>query len=65
MQVYKARLRCEGKLVAVKVQRPGVQAAIALDVLILRYLAGVIRKVRKFNTDLPVRSYSWVLSMVF
>lgn len=65
MQVYKARLRCEGKLVAVKVQRPGVQAAIALDVLILRYLAGVIRKVRKFNTDLPVGSYSWVLSMVF
>lgn len=54
MQVYKARLRRGGELVAVKVQRPGVQSAIALDILILRYMAGVIGKARKFNTDLPV-----------
>ncbi|KAK4740897.1 hypothetical protein SAY87_024485 [Trapa incisa] len=62
-QVYKARLHRGGKLVAVKVQRPGVQAAIALDILILRYLAGVIRKVRKFNTDLPAVVDEWASSL--
>ncbi|XP_056164214.1 uncharacterized aarF domain-containing protein kinase At1g71810, chloroplastic isoform X2 [Syzygium oleosum] len=56
-QVYQARLRYSGKVVAVKVQRPGVQAAIALDILILRYLAGLIRKVRQLNTDLPEMDY--------
>uniref|UniRef100_A0A0A0K3R9 ABC1 atypical kinase-like domain-containing protein n=1 Tax=Cucumis sativus TaxID=3659 RepID=A0A0A0K3R9_CUCSA len=53
-QVYQARLRRNGQVVAVKVQRPGVQAAIALDILILRYLAAVFRKVGKLNTDLQV-----------
>ncbi|KAF3786850.1 putative aarF domain-containing protein kinase [Nymphaea thermarum] len=56
-QVYQGRLRFNGKLVAVKVQRPGVQAAIALDIYILRYLAGLIQKVAKLNTDLPEMDY--------
>ncbi|KAE8811887.1 putative aarF domain-containing protein kinase [Hordeum vulgare] len=51
-QVYQARLRSNGKLVAVKVQRPGVQAVISLDIYILRFLAGVARKAGKLNTDL-------------
>ncbi|GFS46720.1 protein kinase superfamily protein [Actinidia rufa] len=51
-QVYQARLRRSGQVVAVKVQRPGVQAAISLDILILRFLAGLIRRAGKFNTDL-------------
>ncbi|KAL5213818.1 hypothetical protein ABZP36_002970 [Zizania latifolia] len=51
-QVYQARLRSNGKIVAVKVQRPGVQAAISLDIYILRFLAGVARKAGKLNTDL-------------
>ncbi|KAG8491057.1 hypothetical protein CXB51_014212 [Gossypium anomalum] len=51
-QVYQARLRRSGQVVAVKVQRPGVQAAISLDILILRFLAGVVKKAGKFNTDL-------------
>lgn len=55
-KVYQARLRSSGQVVAVKVQRPGVQAAIALDILILRYLAGLIRKAGKFNTDLQVKT---------
>jgi len=50
--VYQARLPSSGKVVAVKVQRPGVQAAISLDIYILRFLAGVARKARKLNTDL-------------
>ena len=53
-QVYQARLRRSGQVVAVKVQRPGVQAAISLDILILRFLAGVVKKAGKFNTDLQV-----------
>lgn len=53
-QVYQARLRRNGKVVAVKVQRPGVRAAIALDTLILRYLAGLIKKAGRFNSDLQV-----------
>ncbi|OWM84632.1 hypothetical protein CDL15_Pgr027419 [Punica granatum] len=56
-QVYQARLCRRGEVVAVKVQRPGVQAAIALDILILRYLAGAIRRARKLNTDLPEMDY--------
>lgn len=53
-QVYQARLRRSGEVVAVKVQRPGVRAAIALDTLILRYLAGLIKKAGRFNSDLQV-----------
>ncbi|KAJ9567527.1 hypothetical protein OSB04_003493 [Centaurea solstitialis] len=56
-QVYQARLRDSGRLVAVKVQRPGVQAAISLDILILHYLAGLIRRAGKFNTDLQEMDY--------
>ncbi|KAK3002448.1 hypothetical protein RJ639_020557 [Escallonia herrerae] len=58
-QVYQARLRSGGQLVAVKVQRPGVQAAISLDILILRYLAGLIRRAGKFNTDLQAVVDEW------
>lgn len=54
-KVYQARLRQNGDLVAVKVQRPGVQAAIALDIFILRLLAGLLKRARKLNTDLQVR----------
>lgn len=35
-QVYKGRLRSNGAVVAVKVQRPGVRESIALDIHILR-----------------------------
>ncbi|KAH9618054.1 hypothetical protein KSS87_019065 [Heliosperma pusillum] len=51
-QVYQARLRTNGQVVAVKVQRPGVKAAISLDIYILRFIAGIIRRARKLNTDL-------------
>ncbi|KAH6778226.1 Protein kinase superfamily protein [Perilla frutescens var. hirtella] len=56
-QVYQARLRSSGKVVALKVQRPGVRAAISLDILILRFLAGVIRRAGKLNTDLQEMDY--------
>lgn len=48
-QVYRARLR-DGPEVAVKLQRPGLAAAVALDATILRAMARVAR------TLLPLRS---------
>uniref|UniRef100_A0A7C8YWW8 Protein kinase domain-containing protein n=1 Tax=Opuntia streptacantha TaxID=393608 RepID=A0A7C8YWW8_OPUST len=62
-QVYKARLRQNGRMVAVKVQRPGVKAAIALDILILRFIAGIIRRAGKFNTDLQAVVDEWASSL--
>ncbi|GLT52194.1 hypothetical protein SLA2020_255470 [Shorea laevis] len=53
-QVYQARLRRSRQVVAVKVQRPRVKAAISLDILILCFLAGLIKRAGKFNTDLQV-----------
>ncbi|GAB2290499.1 hypothetical protein Dimus_024776 [Dionaea muscipula] len=53
-QVYQAIFRPSGQMVAVKVQRPGVLAAISLDSLILRSVAGLVRRARKLNTDLQV-----------
>lgn len=40
LQVYRGILRRGGETVAVKVQRPGVRESIALDIYILRWLAG-------------------------
>ncbi|XP_070056139.1 uncharacterized aarF domain-containing protein kinase At1g71810, chloroplastic isoform X3 [Nicotiana tomentosiformis] len=62
-QVYQARLRSSGQVVAVKVQRPGVQSSISLDILILRYLAGLIRRAGKLNTDLQAVVDEWASSL--
>ncbi|XP_021737679.1 uncharacterized aarF domain-containing protein kinase At1g71810, chloroplastic-like [Chenopodium quinoa] len=62
-QVYQARLRASGQLIAVKVQRPGVKAAIALDIFILRFVAGIIRRAGKFNTDLQAVVDEWASSL--
>ncbi|XP_075082493.1 putative aarF domain-containing protein kinase At1g71810, chloroplastic isoform X3 [Nicotiana tabacum] len=62
-QVYQARLRSSGQIVAVKVQRPGVQSSISLDILILRYLAGLIRRAGKLNTDLQAVVDEWASSL--
>ncbi|CAL5070321.1 unnamed protein product [Urochloa decumbens] len=62
-QVYQAKLRSNGKVVAVKVQRPGVQAAISLDIYILRFLASLARKAAKLNTDLPAVLDEWASSL--
>ncbi|KAJ0975192.1 hypothetical protein J5N97_017157 [Dioscorea zingiberensis] len=62
-QVYQARLRSNGQVVAVKVQRPGVQAAISLDIFILRFLAGLVRRAGKLNTDLQAVLDEWASSL--
>ncbi|KAK3427402.1 hypothetical protein EUGRSUZ_F03639 [Eucalyptus grandis] len=43
-QVYKARLRYSNQLVAVKVQRPGIEEAIGLDFYLIRGLGILINK---------------------
>ncbi|KAL2336967.1 hypothetical protein Fmac_011413 [Flemingia macrophylla] len=43
-QVYKAQLKYSGKLVAVKVQRPGIEEAIGLDFYLIRGLGFFINK---------------------
>ena len=51
-QVYRARLASDGTDVAVKVQRPGVEPTIALDVFVLRQLIGAAQKAAGFSRDL-------------
>ncbi|KAJ3676497.1 hypothetical protein LUZ60_003909 [Juncus effusus] len=43
-QVYKARLKSSGEVVAVKVQRPGIEDAIGLDFYLLRGIGGLVNK---------------------
>ncbi|CAL0324612.1 unnamed protein product [Lupinus luteus] len=51
-QVYKAQLKYSGKLVAVKVQRPGIEEAIGLDFYLVRGLGSLINKyVDTITTD--------------
>ena len=51
-QVYKGRLRETGEQVAVKVQRPGVLANVALDLYMMRSIAPVWKRFQDVNTDL-------------
>lgn len=43
-QVYKARLKYSGQIVAVKVQRPGIEEAIGLDFYLIRGVGQLINK---------------------
>ncbi len=62
LQVYRATL-LDGTDVAVKVQRPGVVTMIAMDVYILRYIAAVMKRLFKLNTDLPTLVDEWATSL--
>ncbi|KAG0571272.1 hypothetical protein KC19_6G224500, partial [Ceratodon purpureus] len=55
-QVYQARLIPSGKLVAVKVQRPGVRVPVEFDLFILRKLTDFAKTLLKLNTDLTGKS---------
>ena len=62
-QVYRARLKTTQQEVAVKVQRPDVVEQIALDVYLLRKLAGFVRKWKKVNSNLPLLIDEWATSL--
>lgn len=51
-QVYKARIRATGQLVAVKVQRPNIFRTAEADLAILRTGAGYLQKSRRLRSDL-------------
>ncbi len=56
-QVYKARLRSNGDLVAIKIQRPSCEAIIALDLYVLRWWSGVANVLTTLlNRDINVQS---------
>lgn len=63
MQVYKAKIRRTGRLVAVKVQRPHVRESVALDIFIMRWIVGKIGIARKLNSDLPSLLDEWAGSL--
>ena len=62
-QVYKARLADSNRDVAVKVQRPDVVERLALDVYLLRKLAGFVKQWRKVNSNLPLLIDEWATSL--
>ena len=47
-QVYKGTLRSTGEQVAIKVQRPGIGEAIAVDMVLLRRLMGLVDTTQNF-----------------
>jgi len=56
-QVYKARLRSNGRLVAIKIQRPRCEEVIALDLYVLRWWSGVANALTKLlDRDINVQS---------
>ena len=56
-QVYKARLRSNGDLVALKIQRPNCEEIIALDLYVLRWWSGVANVLTNlFQRDINVQS---------
>ncbi|XP_010532046.1 PREDICTED: uncharacterized aarF domain-containing protein kinase At1g79600, chloroplastic-like [Tarenaya hassleriana] len=50
-QVYKAQLKYSGQVVAVKVQRPGIEEAIGLDFYLIRGVGTLINKYVDFITS--------------
>jgi aarF domain-containing kinase len=62
-QVYKATLVNTGAAVAIKVQRPGLLPAIALDIFILRNCAKVLRQAKSTNSDLAALIDEWAASI--
>lgn len=46
-QVYKARLRVNGNLVAIKVQRPNCESTISLDLYVLRFYSSILTSILK------------------
>ena len=50
-QVYKGKLKSNGDIVAVKVQRPAVLETVSVDLYILRRVGVALRSVPQINTD--------------
>ena len=56
-QVYKARLRSNGDEVAIKIQRPNCEEAIAVDLYVMRFYSQLLQKVLNYlNRDINLVS---------
>ena len=56
-QVYKGRLRSNGARVAIKIQRPNCEEAIAIDLFVLRWYAQLLQRLLKlFRRDINLVS---------
>lgn len=51
-QVYKAKIKATGEIVAIKVQRPGILETVSLDLCLLRRMAELIQSTKYFRSDL-------------
>lgn len=60
-QVYKARLRATGDVVAVKVQRPGVLEGISRDLFLLRQGARAFQSLPSVQSDLVALIDNWAI----
>ena len=63
-QVFRAKLREDGREVAVKVQRPDIMEQIALDMHLIRETAPVLKRTFNLNTDLAGTVDAWGLGFV-
>lgn len=63
-QVYKGRLKENGDLVAVKVQRPFVLETVTVDLYIIRYLGLVLRKFPQVGF-VELYSRCWFFAFVY
>ena len=63
-QVYRARLKADGREVAIKVQRPNIMNQIALDMHFLRELAPWAKRTFNLNTDAEGTVDTWGVGFV-
>ena len=63
-QVYRARLKSDGREVAIKVQRPNIMNQIALDMHFLREIAPVLRRSFNLNSDTTGTVDAWGVGFV-
>ena len=64
-QVYRVKLKKDGKEVAVKVQRPEIMTQIALDMYLIReFIAPVLKRTFTLNTDLIGVTDTWGIGFV-
>lgn len=63
-QVFKAKLRSDGREVAVKVQRPNIMNQIALDMHLLREFAPIAKRTFNLNSDIAGTVDAWGLGFV-
>lgn len=57
LQVYKGRLKSNGQVVAIKIQRPNTEEIVALDLYVLRWWGGVYNSIfRLLGRDINLQS---------